>query len=208
MIPRHRHVALLSGLFAAPLGLLDIVFAPEYWAPPHIFGNVFSVEGMLFSFGNGILVWPAAVLPFWRRISCRVSWRNMLVRCLMCWVLAALIIAIVWRGGFGLPGLDIMTSALVALVGCGIYILSHRPDVWPLAITGTLGCGFIYLVEMRVLAIFYPEFVNVWSPEVIEGMMIFGYPVEEYVWALVYGGVWAPAVAFGCDGKIAEMKNV
>jgi len=201
LIPRHRRVALLSGLFAAPLGLLDIVFAPEYSAP-HLFGHAFSLEGMLFSFGNGVLVWPVAVVPFWRRIDYDILWRNMIFRCLTCWVIAAVIIAIVWRGGVGLPGLSIMTSALVALGGCGLYILWRRPDTWPLVVTGIIGCGLIYLLEMAVLSRFYPNFVTVWAPAVRDGILVLGYPLEEYVWAMVYGGVWAPAVAFGCEARI------
>ncbi len=69
LTPVHRRVALLSGLCGAPLGLADAVFVPEYWDPTHLLGAAFSIEGVLFSFGNGVLVWLVAVLPYSRRVQ-------------------------------------------------------------------------------------------------------------------------------------------
>ena len=54
--PKQRRFILLSGCYAAPAGAGDLLFVPEYWMPSHIVAPWFSIEGVLYSFGNGCLI--------------------------------------------------------------------------------------------------------------------------------------------------------
>ncbi len=199
LVPAHRKVALLSGLCAAPLGLGDAVFVPEYWDPPHLFGAAFSIEGVLFSFGNGVLVWLVAVLPYSKRVQSRVDLRQMTGRYLACCGVALVITLLLWRGGVGFLSLPIMTAGLFAMAAIAAFVLIRRPEAWPFALTGAIGFAIVYGFQLFVISLVDPDAHLAWAPTIREGMTVFGFPVEEMVWAFIYGAVWPLAVAYGSD---------
>ena len=114
MTSNRKRLLLTSGLAAAPAGWLDIIFTPEYWQPNQVFGAGFSVEGVLFSFANGVIIAWVAFAP-WRTMFVRPSPGRALMRsveiALPCWVLFFLL----WHRGIGLAGLTIMHAALAGL---------------------------------------------------------------------------------------------
>lgn len=193
---RNRSLALTSGAAAAPFGLLDYFFIKDYWLPMHLISPGFSLEGMLFSFGNGIFVWLIATVPFRRNLRFEVRMDQLLRRSLFCVAGAFAIMATLWRHGLGLPGLSLMSSTLVALCSVGAIILLRRSDLLPLAAVGAMGFGLFYAVQLALLAWIWPEFPEVWHPTTLHGAQIFGFPIEEIAWAVVYGFVWTSGIAF------------
>ncbi len=148
VFPRARLVALLLGVCSAPAGALDALFSPEYWTPPHILRNGLSVEGFLFSFGNGILIWLAAALPLGSKVHyCFDTW-NFCKRLVACFAIAIAAFAALWRNGLGLVDLPVMDAGLIATVIQGAFVLGRRLDAWPLAVTGGIGFTIVYSVEL------------------------------------------------------------
>lgn len=205
--PSHRRVALLAGLCGAPLGLADAVFVPQYWDPLHLFGAAFSVEGMLFSFGNGTLVWLAAALPFSHRTFVRFEWRRMARRYLACISLGGALLLLLWHGGPGLPALPVMDAALFTLAMAGATLVVLRPDVWPFAVSGALGFTAIYSLQLFTIGWVFPDAPLLWATEIRAGATVLDFPVEELVWALAYGAVCPLAVAYGCDVSLRPLQR-
>ncbi|MCC2111027.1 MAG: hypothetical protein KDJ16_03225 [Hyphomicrobiales bacterium] len=205
--PTHRQIALISGALAAPFGLLDSLFVMDYWNPPHIFGAIFSIEGVLFSFGNGVFVWLLAIFPFRHRIVSAVEFKTVLRRFVTITAIALTVMLSLWKLSLGLTDLSLMTTTIIGLCVVGFLMLSLRPSILPLACTGAVGFGVFYAAQLAALSLLSPDFASVWKATVRDGATIFRYPVEEMAWAIAYGFVWTTGVAYECNVRIKSDAN-
>jgi hypothetical protein len=200
VLPSQRRVVLLSAICAAPAGLADAIFVPEYWTPGHMVGAGFSVEGLLFSFGNGGMLWALAVWPFRRSVSVDVSLARLLPRYVMWMAIGLAICAVAWVGVPG--GIGIMEAALLALVLVGAGMLALRSDAWPFAVSGAVGFGGYYALQLAIVAALCGECAAAWAPSRWASATFLGFPLEELAWAVAYGATWAIATAYGSDVRI------
>ena len=198
----HRHLALRSGLCTAPFGLFEFMFVPDYWSPPHLFGKWLSIEAVMFTFGSGMLAWFAAAIPFGSRITCSINSPRFWPRYAAVVLLFVAIVAITWRGALGLIALSNGASSLIALSIVGALLLGLRSDAWPLACSGCLGFGLIYGLELIALGQLSPTAVLYWSSDLREGPFLFGFPIAEMMWAVVFGAVCPLANAYVNDVEI------
>jgi hypothetical protein len=132
---------------------------------------------------------------------------QLLRRSLFCVVGAFAIMATLWTHGFGLPGLSLMSSTIVALCAVGAAILVRRPDLLPLAAAGAAGFGLFYAVQLALLAWIWPDFPDAWHPAIRRGAQVFGFPIEEMTWAVVYGFVWTSGIAFAFNVSIGRARD-
>ena len=201
---RHRRLAFVSGALAAPFGLLDAFFVEDYWSPSHLIGPHISIEGIFFSFGNGVFVWLIAIYPFRRRVSSRLRLGTLLPRYALVSATGLFAMFFLWRDGLGASGLDLMTSAQAAMLLAGLVVLWQRPDLLPIAVSGSLGFAAFYVLQLAALSIVGPDLSTAWHPVVRDGFTVFGYPIEEVVWALAYGAVAPLAMAFAGNVEIGK----
>ena len=190
-------VALASAIMATPFGLLDHYFVRDYWQPGHILSASFSIEGMLFSFGNGVFVWLLATIPYRSSITHRLDWSVLLRRFFGYSSIALAIMMTLWSGGLGLTNLGLMRSTLIALLILGALMLWQAPHLWRLGLAGMIGFGLFYAVQLQILSHFDPSFASLWKPSIAEGQHLFGFPAEEMAWAVVYGLVWTIGIGYG-----------
>jgi hypothetical protein len=200
--PRHRSLAMLSGVCTAPVGLFDTLFTPDYWDPPHLLGKWLSVEGFFLSFGNGIFMWLAAAIPLGSMIDYKLDPSRFCRRYLGCLVIAIAAFATLWRGGLAFVDLPVMDAYLIATVILAAFILGRRLDAWPFAVTGSIGFSIVYAVQLFAVSYLVPEPAQYWSPAVRAGILVFGLPVEEMVWAFVFGAVMPLALAYCSDVRL------
>jgi len=193
-----RRIILSSGLLAAPAGLADVVFVPEYWHPVYVIGKWMSLEGVLFSFGNGCLI-MAVVYRFHRRIPVAntgtILRRGMRLSIVM-GVGFAVFLAI-WRGGLG--DLMIMHAVYPGFSAMFIYLWWRRAIFGNAAVLGAAGFLAIYVVETFIWYWLDSGFTDFW---INDSVYLFRLPVppfvpiEEYLWAFLYGGLWANLMLF------------
>lgn len=193
-----RRLLLTSGLAAAPAGLLDFIFTPEYWQPNQVFGAAFSIEGVLFSFANGVIIAWFAFAP-WRAMFVRpragVAVARSLAIAIPCW----LAFFIVWHRGFAWVELTIMHASLAGLCLALVILLGRRSEAWALALVAGGGFAAIYFVELLVWRLIDNGAPTLWNHDTAWGVQIIGFPAEELAWAGLYGAVWALAVAYGAS---------
>jgi hypothetical protein len=198
-VPRYRWFLVTSGLLATPAGLADWIFVPEYWKPDHLIGPWFSVEGMLFSFGNGCLImlpvvlrWPDMIPP--RRVGLFAP----LARLTAAMSLGMGTFLITWQNGFG--SLMIMHATYFGLAAIAIFLFLNRRFSLEIALFSGLGFSLLYAGETMVWHWIDPQFRGFWSAE---GAYFFslpfppGLPIEEYIWAFAYAAVWANLMLHG-----------
>jgi hypothetical protein len=196
LLPKHRHLALRAGLCTAPFGLLEFMFVPEYWNPPHLFGKWLSIEAIAFAFGSGIFAWLAAAIPLGARIRCNFNSARFWSRYAEVSLFLLAGIGVTWRGAPGLIGLSAGESSLIALGFVGAILLWRRSDFWPLACLGSLGFAVPYALQLVALGHLAPDAVLFWSVDVREGFFLFGFPIEEMMWAALFGAVCPLANAY------------
>jgi hypothetical protein len=195
-LPRERGVMLRASLLTAPLGLSQPLFVPEYWNPPSLLRLAqrtgFDIESVLFSFGLGGV---GAVLynAVTRRASETVPLEERSHRRhrhhLMALVTPFLVFPVLFPWGWNpiYPAIIAMLAGATANVAC-------RPDLLGKTVIG----GALFLAYYSLLFIAFqasaPGYVDrIWNWEAITGVRVMGIPVEELLFAAVFGFYWSGA---------------
>ena len=202
-----RDIALMSGLAAAPLGLLDALFVLDYWNPPHVLGPLFSIEGMLFSFGNGVLLWVIAEFPFRGRLENSFRYRVFIRHLLIYGAVAMAVIILLWNKTLGLTNLPLMSATILALLVVGAALLIQHPGLLPFSLAGGVGFCLFYTAQLAILSRLSPEFASFWYAGVRDGFTVFSYPIEELAWAMAYGAIWTIVIGAGSGVYLFDSRS-
>ena len=195
----NRWFVLASGALAAPAGLADGIFVPEYWLPQHVFGPFFSLEGMMFSFGNGCII-AAIVLRRYPRIRLQIP--NAVAPPIMRLTTAMMIgfgaFLLVWEQSIG--QLMIMHAAYLGFAAMLVFLWRRGWFQMDVALFGGLGFGLVYALEVSIWYRIDPDFAEFWA----NGASYLyrlpfppGIPVEELLWAVAYGALWSNLMLYG-----------
>jgi len=192
--PLQRKTMLWASAFTAPFGLTEPLFVPEYWNPPSLFDLAqrtgFDIESLIFTFGIGGV---AAVLysvltrrgarPMAAHEKHRPLHRHHTKALAAPFIAFPLLYFFPWNPIY--PGIVAMLIGAVATLLC-------RPDLktktW---IGGVLFLGY-YIVFLLGLEWSAPGYVaRVWNLAALSGVLVFGMPLEEMLWAIAFGLYWS-----------------
>jgi hypothetical protein len=192
--PRHRRNMLWASLFTTPFGLTEPLFVPKYWNPPSLFSLAqhtgFDIESLIFTFaigGAAAVLYP--ILTVRGTQSMEIRERHQPLHRHHYKALASPFIAfpilnfLPWNPIY--PGIVAMLIGAVATVLC-------RPDLktktW---IGGALFLSY-YVVFLLGLEWSAPGYIErVWNLAALSGLLVFGMPIEELVWAIAFGMYWS-----------------
>jgi hypothetical protein len=202
-VRRHRWFLVISGILAAPAGLADWVFVPEYWTPNHLIGPWLSVEGMMFSFGNGCLIMLPVALRWPHVIPPRpVGFIAPLGRLTVATGLGMGAFLITWQNGFG--WLMIMHATYFGLAAIAVFLWLNGRFSLGIALASGLGFSSLYAGETMLWHWIAPQLDGFWAAkEAYLFSLPFppGLPIEEYIWAFAYAAVWANLMLHSFDAK-------
>ncbi len=186
---------LVVSLWTALFGLTEPFFVPAYWNPPSLFDLAhrtgFDIESFIFSFGVGGI---AVVL--YEYIN-RTSHEQMKMpehhasrhRYHLLSILSA---PLIFFALFFTTPLNPMYSAIIAMMIGGFAAWYCRPDLKKKMISSAfvfLGIYFVYFITLIAL---YPGYVEqVWNLGAISGILFFGIPLEELLFAFSFGFLWS-----------------
>jgi len=197
LLARARGWLIAAGLLAAPAGFADAIFVPEYWTPEHVISKYFSVEGVMFSFGNGVLI-TAMPAVFWPQFRLNGSTRilDAVLRCSVPMLLGLVVFFSFWKQGFG--NLMIMHAVFAGFAGMFAMLAWLGSLSVLVALSGGIGFFLIYLAQTTVLMWIVPSATEVWSAYGYLGPAPFWpyLPVEEFMWAFLYGALWVSLMAY------------
>ena len=192
--PAHRRIMWRASLLTAPFGLTEPLFVPEYWNPPSLFRLAqrtgFDIESLLFCFaiaGVGVVLYnictgkrPRALDPLARRHPLH-KWH--LLALATPTVVFLLLIGLGWNPIY--PSIVAMAFGALAAVAC-------RPDLrrktW---IGGLLFLAYysLFLIGLETTA---PGYIaRTWNLAALSGIVWLGVPVEEFLFAVVFGMYWS-----------------
>jgi hypothetical protein len=192
--PSHRQTMRWASLFTLPFGLTEPLFVPEYWNPPSLFDLAqrtgFDLESLIFTFAIGGV---AAVLysVLTRRGARIVPSREMHKPLHRHHYKALAAPFIAFPVLYLLPWNPIYAGIAAMAIGALATMLC-RPDLktktW---IGGLLFLGYyaIFLLGLEWTA---PGYIaRVWNLAALSGVLVFGMPLEELLWAVAFGLYWS-----------------
>ena len=190
-----RKEMLVVSIWTSLLGLTEPLFVPAYWSPPSLFNLAartgFDVESLIFAFGIGgiavvlyELLFKAKHAPISMAEHHASRHRFHLLAILSApIILMVLLLAI---------RLNPIYSSIIAMVGGGLATWYCRPDLKTKMITSAFLFLLIYFIYFLTLIAVAPGYVEaVWNLKAISGILVFGIPIEELLFAWSFGFIWS-----------------
>ena len=188
------------------LGLTEPIFVPAYWNPPSLFDLAyrthFDLESFIFSFAIGGIVvalydWIFKVrygaMPYHDRRGPQHRYH----------LFALLSAPVLFFTLLIFAPISPIYSAFIAMMVGGFATWYCRPDLKKKMITSAflfLGLYFLYFLTLIAA---YPGYVErVWNLAVISGILIFGVPLEELMFAFGLGFFWSSVYEHITCGEI------
>jgi hypothetical protein len=120
-----------------------------------------------------------------------------LVYCTVFGILAVFLITILT----GLKGYIIPFTVMVLWSGIVIIL---NPSYFRLLIIGMVSFFVIWFLILLAIINIWPDIPSLWSWDNLWGISFLKFPLEELVWAVLYGGSWSLSMAFILN---ARLKN-
>ncbi|MEM0968166.1 MAG: lycopene cyclase domain-containing protein, partial [Verrucomicrobiota bacterium] len=178
-----KRLLLAVALVNAPLGVLEVFFVPEYWEPKKLFDWIVGPEDFLFSGAVGVVGWIAAFGSS-RGVQWSRDLRQVLLRFLS---LFFSYVAGLWV--LDSTSIRVMPAAIIVLIMMGAALGFYRRELLKYVARGALYFTLFYFVFLRVSFSVWSDWVYEWNLEEMWSLRIFGGPIEELLWAILYGAV-------------------
>lgn len=193
--PARRTQMIRTSLWTMPLGLTEPLFVPEYWNPPSLFDLAqrtgFDLESLIFTFaigGIGTVLYETLV-PTRHVVMThaerhhprhRYHWFALISPVL---VFGLLMAGTTWN--------PIYSGSLAMFVGAMASLLC-RPDLKAKIWIGGGVFLLLYFMFFQLLDLAFPGYVErVWTLSALSGGLIWGVPLEEYLFAVAFGMMWS-----------------
>jgi hypothetical protein len=192
--PMHRRAMWWASVFTMPFGLTEPLFVPAYWSPPSLFDLAsrtgFDIESLIFCFGIGgvgAVLYNIATGSSVRSVATheRHSQRHRYHRIALAtpFVLFPVLYMLPWNPIY--PAILAMAIGSVATLLC-------RPDLWKKTWVGGLLFLVYYGILLGGLEWSTPGYIErVWNLDALSGLSLIHLPVEELLFALMFGFYWS-----------------
>lgn len=182
-------------LWTSLLGFTEPLFVPEYWNPPSLFDLAhrtgFDIESLIFSFGIGGIAVVLYNLIFHvseKKVSLHEQHASHHKYHLIAIISTPVVLTVLLL----LTPLNPLHSAIIAMIVGGIATWYCRPDLKNKMIISAVIFLGIYFVYFLTLIAIYPGYVEqVWNLKAISGILVFGIPLEELLFAVSFGFIWS-----------------
>jgi len=190
-LPDHRAVMRRASALTASFGLTQPLFVPAYWNPPglwHLAARTgFDVESVVFAFAVGgvgaVLLAAMAGAPQGPRAR-----RLSLVRPPG----ATLVLPFVFWMALTPTPLNAIHACLGAMAAGLALTLRRRPDLTGRCAAAGVAFTVYYGVFLAALEVAAPGyFARVWNPDALWGPRLGGAPLEEALFACLFGAYGA-----------------
>ncbi len=193
--PSLRKEMMWVSILTAPFGLTEPIFVPEYWNPPSLFNLAaktgFDIESLIFCFavgGIGTILYESV----FKVKHEKMSKHEMHGKKHRFHKLALSSPIIVFLPLYFLTNLNPIYSASIAMLIGGIATILCRPDLKKKIIVGGILFLCLYFIFFLFFNLVYPGVVQeVWNLSAISGILVFGVPFEELLFAFTFGMMWS-----------------
>ncbi len=192
--PNLRRQMLWVSFFTALTGLAEPIFVPRYWNPPSLFNLTatthFDLESLIFSWGTGGIgtaIYESALNIKHRKMNAdelrlERRWIHFSSLC------ALPVVSIGLLFFTNLNPIYCVSAGLFAGALAGVVC---RPDLaWNTLLGGLLFTG-VYFILVFLVVTAAPSFLSAWNLSALSGIVIFGVPLEELMFAFTFGMMWS-----------------
>ncbi|KKU50139.1 MAG: hypothetical protein UY47_C0004G0002 [Parcubacteria group bacterium GW2011_GWB1_49_7] len=187
------------GLFIVGLIILPILnnfipadraFNPGYWNPNSLWdlnkitGGAGLEDGFFMFFVGGIAA--AAYEIFFRQKVREPKKHGYRLHALKVGIIAAAVFGLIIK-------INLIWPLIIFGFVTALAEVKERHDLWAHAVWGGIVFFVIYLVAFEAFNLIYPLFIsNTYNLSNLSGLLFLGFPIEELLYALSFGMMWAP----------------
>lgn len=178
-----------SSLVILPIGLTEPLFVPSYWSPDVLLESIkpFDIESFIFVFAIGGI---AAVSYEFFAKKRLVKYCTCKGKCGCFNIYALTILSFIITEV--LFDINFIYDSFIAMALTSLAVSIKKPAFRKETIVGGLIFLAVYFISFKLTLFFDPLFVNQWSLQNLSGILVLGIPLEEYVFAFLFGTVWSP----------------
>ena len=170
-----------AGLANAICGVFSYFLEDNYWMPHRWGGFRLGIEDFLIAYAVGMIPWYLVAFFWKKKLRVNFQWPGVIKRFLLVGSISFTYLLGVWMG------VNPMTALLVICGAVVVALLCMRPGNWPLALTGMIAFSIIWFFVVALTFWALPDFIFQWNLAGQWGRPLFGVPVGEIVWAVVFG---------------------
>jgi hypothetical protein len=193
----HRRLIVRLGLLMIPNFLFSLAH-PDYWNPVRVGGWVVGLEDAIFAFIVGAMGCLPAVWLSRHKLIVAERPAPRIGRLLAVGIPAQCAFLLLL-----FMGRSSMASAVLAQLLAVASLLLLRPDLWRFSAAGGLGFSLMYCGIVKALFRIWPAFVSCWTSTPPWGLLLFGIPLGEIVWAVGFGLFWPLFAGFVFDLRLS-----
>ncbi len=181
-----RRKMIFTSLFAAPLGISEILFIPDYWIPQFqtipIFKELF-LESILFCFFLGGVV----------SIIYQVSFKEKLFETKEINPYLTLIAPILFLTYFfKIFNIHLMHYVFISMFIGSAFVLLYMKENSKKIIYSAIMNTLLYSIFYFVLWYSFPELPASYQFQNLSGILLGGIPIEEFLWIFSFALYWTP----------------
>jgi hypothetical protein len=204
LFPGRRRSMLISSLFALPQALYGLQLVPLIWNPRYVISFPVGLEDILFCFLVGGLAWALSTLAVSRVDFFCADLRSMIRRLLVC-----LFFGSVLSGIFYVAGLKGYAVPFLVMSAWGAVLVFSRRTFLPLMAAGAVFFTVLSISAFKVTELIWPNILSLWNLKEFCGLSFWHIPLEELVWAFLYGAVWPMTMAYVLEERrVAEAEEI
>lgn len=194
---RHRASVIAAGAIESLHSFPLVWFNGTYWTPPRLGGLSWGIEDILVCFSLGVGVWFFAILPARTHLTVRFELRRFAIRLTAIAVPSAGLALFVWSLGTG-----VMDTLLIVMAGTGAVLAYVKPSLLRLSTAAVCFYPPYYMAVLFCTSAVLPDFFSIWNGPELWGVDIFGLPVEEFVFVVVFAAVYPLIVGTAFEAEI------
>jgi len=179
-----RREMIIMSLIAAPLGLFDFIAVPLYWEPVTMFGSLYNIENILYTFSLGGI---SAVLytEVARKAPRHMHTWHKSAALIVGAVTIAVLVTFVLQGRFN-PAV-VLYLGLLSGLAVSLYL---RPDLVRGTIIGALCFGVIYFTALKIWMTIFPGAVEWFAFVGMPQIYVWGIPLWELTFGIIFAAYW------------------
>jgi len=181
-----RRKILFMSLFAAPLGIAELLFIPTYWSPQfqtiRLFKELF-LESILFCFFLGGVVSTIYQVLFNEKLFETEKTNPLLT------LIAPILFLIYFLKIFDI---NVMYYAVSSMFIASFFILYCLKKASKKIVYSAIISTFLYLIPYFILWHSFPELPASYKFQNLSGISFGGIPIEEVLWIFSFSLYWTP----------------
>lgn len=178
-------------------------FNGVYWTPGRLGGLAWGIEDILVCFSLGAGVWFFAIFPLRSRLVVRFEPRPVAIRLMAIALPSTGLAILVWSLGAG-----VMETLLIVMAATGMVLAARRPQFLYLSAAAVGIYPVYYLMILYGTLFLVPDFFSIWDGSELWGIDVFGLPLEEVAFVVVFSAVYPLIIGTMLEVEIVRRNSM